>query len=37
LVWIPLMQGGGDAVIIERWKQLAEAEPDAALTLPGWR
>jgi hypothetical protein len=28
LSWIPLMQGGGEAAIIERWKELASAEPD---------
>ncbi len=28
LPWIPLMQGGGEASIMERWKELALAEPD---------
>jgi hypothetical protein len=29
LPWVPLMQGGGEPAIIQRWKQLAEAEPNA--------
>jgi hypothetical protein len=29
LVWIPLMHGGGEAGIIEQWKELASAEPDS--------
>ncbi len=29
LPWIPLMQGGGRAAIIEEWKRAAAAEPDA--------
>jgi predicted transposase YdaD len=29
LPWIPLMQGGGETAIIERWKELASAEPDS--------
>ena len=29
LPFIPLMQGGAEASIIERWMQLAQAEPDA--------
>src|SRR5437879_6576395 len=29
LPWIPLMQGGAEAAIIEQWKHLAEQEPDA--------
>jgi hypothetical protein len=29
LPFVPLMQGGAEASIIERWKQLAQAEPDA--------
>ena len=29
LPFIPLMQGGAEASIIEQWKQLAQAEPDA--------
>ncbi len=29
LPWIPLMQGGSDSGIIERWKELASAEPNA--------
>jgi len=28
LPWVPLMTGGADSGIIERWKALAEAEPD---------
>jgi hypothetical protein len=28
LAWIPLMKGGGEAGIIERWKAVAGAEPD---------
>jgi hypothetical protein len=28
LPWIPLVQGGGKASIIERWIELALAEPD---------
>jgi hypothetical protein len=28
LPWIPLMQGGAEAAIIEQWKQLALTEPD---------
>lgn len=28
LPWIPLMTGGGDAGIIERWKRAAEGEPN---------
>ena len=28
LPWIPLMTGGGESAIIQRWKQAAEAEPD---------
>jgi hypothetical protein len=28
LPWIPLMSGGGDADTIDRWKALAETEPD---------
>ena len=28
LPWIPLMTGGDDPGIIERWKRVAEAEPD---------
>jgi hypothetical protein len=28
LPWIPLMWDGGESAMIERWKQLAEAEPD---------
>ncbi|MDY3560296.1 hypothetical protein R5W23_001525 [Gemmata sp. JC673] len=28
LPWLPLMTGGDDAVIIDRWKVLAEGEPD---------
>jgi hypothetical protein len=31
LPWIPLMRGGGEAAIIERWKEIAGAEPDARL------
>ena len=27
--WIPLMRGGAESAIIEQWKQLASAEPDA--------
>jgi len=27
LPWIPLMQGGGESDIIERWKELASSEP----------
>src|SRR5579871_842862 len=29
LAWVPLMQGGDDLAIIQRWKELAAAEPDA--------
>ncbi len=29
LPWIPLMPGGGESAMIERWKPLAEAEPDS--------
>lgn len=29
LPWIPLMTGGGDTGIIDRWKALADGEPDA--------
>ncbi len=29
LFWVPLMAGGGDALIIERWKELAGALPEA--------
>jgi hypothetical protein len=29
LPWIPLLQGGGESAIIERWKELAQAEPDS--------
>jgi hypothetical protein len=29
LPFTPLMQGGAEASIIEQWKQLAQAEPDA--------
>jgi hypothetical protein len=28
LPWVVLMSGGGDLAVIERWKQLAEREPD---------
>jgi hypothetical protein len=28
LPWLPLMTGGDNPVIIERWKKIAEAEPD---------
>src|SRR5207247_752149 len=28
LVWLPLMQNGGEAGIIQRWLELARAEPD---------
>src|SRR5262249_38651847 len=28
LAWIPLMQGGGGAAILEQWKSLAAQEPD---------
>jgi hypothetical protein len=31
LPWIPLMQGGSEAAIIEQWKQVAAAEPDSHL------
>lgn len=27
LPWIPLMRGGNDATIVERWRQIAAAEP----------
>jgi hypothetical protein len=29
LPWVPLMRGGGDSGILERWKELAVLEPDA--------
>lgn len=29
LPWIPLMRGGAEAGIIDRWKELARAEPDS--------
>ncbi len=37
LPWIPLMHGGGEAGIMEGWKQAAEAEPDEQVraTLAG--
>jgi hypothetical protein len=37
LPWIPLMRGGGQAAIIEEWKQAAAAEPDSEVraTLGG--
>jgi hypothetical protein len=28
LPWIPLMQGGGEPALIDRWKSVAETEPD---------
>ena len=31
LPWIPLMRGGGETGNIERWKEIAGAEPDAKL------
>jgi hypothetical protein len=31
LPWIPLLTGGGEVAIIERWKRLAETEPDSRL------
>lgn len=29
LPWVPLMSGGGDPAIVDRWILLAEAEPDS--------
>jgi hypothetical protein len=29
LPWVPLMQGGDDPGLVDRWKLLAEAEPDS--------
>ena len=29
LPWVPLMTGGGDTTILDRWKSAAEAEPDS--------
>ncbi len=31
LPWIPLMRDGGEPAIIERWKEIAGAEPDAKM------
>jgi hypothetical protein len=28
LIWIPLMQGGGEPTVVQRWAELARAEPD---------
>ncbi len=28
LFWVPLMSGGGDPVVVERWKELASALPE---------
>jgi hypothetical protein len=29
LAWIPLMQGGGEAVNVQQWLEVARQEPDS--------